>query len=150
MTTTQQPATQPVPAPAQAPAQPVKITPEMLKATNYPKAAFYLSAFAGVMMLVAGLFAIFFDSIYLAINWSAWAGLTSLFIGILLVIDSMILSGAAASLLLKPEMRKTAGVTIILFSLLAFLMGFGWLWVVGAGFGIVGGILALIWKPKTA
>jgi uncharacterized membrane protein YfhO len=100
-----------------------------------------------MLMLFAGLFAIFFNSLYLAIVWSIWAGLTSLLIGISLIFCSMFIGGAAASLVLRPEMRKTAGLTIILVSILALLLGFGWFWLVGAGLGIVGGIMAILWRP---
>jgi|WetSurMetagenome_2_1015567.scaffolds.fasta_scaffold666268_1 hypothetical protein len=140
------PTTSPQPAPA-APG-PVKITPEMLAAKNYPKLAFYLASFGGVIMLVAGLFAIFFDAIYFAIVTDIpGIGLSFVLIGIMLIICSLFVSGAAASLLLKPELRKSAGVTIILFSLLALLFGGGWF--VGAFLGLLGGIMAIFWKPTT-
>jgi hypothetical protein len=130
--------------------QPTPITPEMLARNDYPKIAFYLSSFAAMLMLFAGLFAIFFNSLYLAIVWSIWAGLTSLLIGISLIFCSMFIGGAAASLVLRPEMSKTAGLTIILVSILALLLGFGWFWLVGAGVGIIGGIMAILWKPAKA
>jgi hypothetical protein len=126
--------------------QPTPITPEMLARKDYPKIAFYLSSFAAMLMLFAGLFAIFFNSLYLAIVWSIWAGLTSLLIGISLIFCSMFIGGAAASLVLRPEMSKTAGLTIILVSILALLLGFGWFWLVGAGVGIIG----ILWKPAKA
>ena len=96
--------------------QPTPITPEMLARKDFPKIAFYLSTFAATFMLFAGLFAIFFNSLYLAIVWSIWAGLTSLLIGISLIFCSMFIGGAAASLVLKPEMHQSAGITIILVS----------------------------------
>jgi hypothetical protein len=130
--------------------QPSQLTPEMLAAKNYPKVAFYLSALGALFILFAGLFAIFFNSLYLAIVWSIWAGLTSLLIGISLIICSLFIGGAATGLVLKPEMHTTAGVTIILFSLLALLMGFGWFWLVGSGLGIIGGMLAIFWRPQAA
>jgi len=120
----------------------------MLAAKNYPKLAFYLASFGGVIMLVAGLFAIFFDAIYFAIVTDIpGIGLSFVLIGIMLIICSLFVSGAAASLLLKPELRKSAGVTIILFSLLALLFGGGWF--VGAFLGLLGGIMAIFWKPTT-
>jgi hypothetical protein len=130
--------------------QPSQLTPEMLASKNYPKIAFYLSAIAAMFMLFAGLFAIFFDALYLAIVWSIWAGLTALLIGISLIFCSMFIGGAAASLVVRPELHRTAGVTIILVSLLALLLGFGWFWIIGAGLGIVGGILAILWKAPAA
>ncbi|MBI0584774.1 MAG: hypothetical protein ISF22_11205 [Methanomassiliicoccus sp.] len=128
--------------------QQVKITPEMLASKNYPKIAFYLAAIGAMFMLFAGLIAIFFNSLYLAIVWSIWAGLTSLIIGIGLVICSVIIGGAATTLVVRPEAHVSAGATIIVVSLLALLLGFGWFWIVGAGFGVIGGILALVWRPR--
>jgi len=129
--------------------QPTSVTPEMLASKNYPKAAFYLASAAAILMFISGLFAIFFDALYLAIVWSIWAGLTSLLIGIGLIICSLFVSGGAASLVMKPETHALAGATIIIFSILALLMGFGWLWLIGSGLGIIGGILAIFWRPRT-
>ncbi|MDW5564138.1 MAG: hypothetical protein SA339_13045 [Methanomassiliicoccus sp.] len=120
-----------------------------MAAKEYPKVAFTLASLAGILLLIAGLFAIFFDALYLAIVWSIWAGLTSLLIGIGLIICSLFVSGSAASLMARPELHKTAGVTIVLFSVLALLMGFGWLWVIGSGLGIIGGLMAIFWTPRT-
>jgi len=99
-------------------------------------------------MLIAGLFAIFFNALYLAIVWSIWAGLTSLLIGIGLIICSVIISGGTATLVIKPEAHVSAGAIIILASLLALLLGFGWLWLFGSGLGIISGILAIVWRPR--
>lgn|GEM_PF-4204196 len=117
---------------------------------NYPRAAFSLASLAAIFMLIAGLFAIFFDSLYLAIVWSIWAGLTSLIIGIGLIICSLVISGSAASLRMRPELHRSAGATILLISLIALLLGFGWIWIVGSGLGIIAGLLAIFWRPRRA
>lgn len=143
--------TTPAPTPATTPGtttDPTRITSDMLATRNYPKAAFYLASIGGVLMLVAGLFAIFFNALYLAIVWSIWAGLTSLIIGIGLIICSLFVSGGAASLVLKPEAHRSAGATIVIFSILALFMGFGWIWLFGSALGIIGGILAIVWRYK--
>jgi hypothetical protein len=124
----------------------MKITPEMLQAKNYPKAGFYLTALGGILMFFEGLAAIFFRSLYYGINVDFWAGLSNVIIGIILIIIASIVSGAAVSLLVKPELRKTAGASIILFSLIGLLFGGGW--VIGSVLGIIGGLLAIMWKPK--
>lgn len=129
--------------------QPTSVTPEMLASKNYPKTAFYLASAAAILMFISGLFAIFFNALYLAIVWTIWAGLTSLLIGIGLIICSLFVSGGAASLVMRPETHALAGATIIIFSILALLMGFGWLWLIGSGLGIIGGILAILWRPRT-
>jgi hypothetical protein len=136
---------QPVkPAPQQP--QQIKITPEMLNANNYPKAALFLSAFGGMLMFFEGLAAIFFRSLYYGINEDLWAGLSWVLIGIILLFIGSIIAGAAMTLLLKPELRKTAGASIIIFSIVGLLFGGGW--ILGSVLGIIGGLLAIIWKPK--
>jgi hypothetical protein len=120
----------------------------MLASKNYPKTAFYLASLAALLLLISGLFAIFFNALYLAIVWSIWAGLTSLLIGIGLIVCSAFISGGAASLVLKPETHVSAGAIIILFSILALLMGFGWIWIIGSGLGIIAGIIAIVWSPR--
>lgn len=147
MTTAQQP-TAPPSTPPKAPTapQPMKITPEMLQSKNFPKAGFYLTALGGILMFFEGLAAIFFRSLYYGINVDFWAGLSNVIIGIILIIIASIISGAAVSLLVKPELRKAAGASIILFSLIGLLFGGGW--VIGTVLGIIGGFLAIMWKPK--
>lgn len=150
--TTEKPATtQATPTTPQManPVQRTEVTPEMLASKNYPRTAFYLASFAGILMFIAGLFAIFFNALYLAIVWSIWAGLTSFLIGIGLIICSLFVSGGAASLVMRPATHRAAGATIIIFSLLALLMGFGWIWLFGSGLGIIGGLLAIFWRPRT-
>jgi hypothetical protein len=124
----------------------IKITPEMLEANNYPKAALYLAAFGGLLLLVQGLVCIFLKSLYFAITIDVISGLGSVVIGILLVIDGLIVGGAAVSLLLKPELRQAAGATVIIFALLGLLFGGGWY--IGSILAFIGGILALTWKPE--
>jgi len=51
-------------------------------------------------------------------------------------------------LLAKVGARRTWGILILVFSVLSFV-GLGG-FVVGAIFGIVGGVLALRWKPPTS
>lgn len=114
---------------------------------NYPRAAFSLASLAALFMLFAGLIAIFFDSLYLAIMWSIWAGLTSLLIGIGLIICALAISGSAASMRVRPEIHRSAGVSILFISLIALLLGFGWIWLIGSGLGIIAGLLAIFWRP---
>lgn len=85
---------------------------------------------------------------YYGINVDIWAGLSMVIIGIILMIVASIISGAAITLLVKPDLRKTAGISIILFSLLGLLFGGGWF--IGSVLGVIGGLLAIIWRPKAA
>lgn len=145
--TTEQPTTPPQQPPAAA-QQPMKITPEMLAANNYPKAGFYLATFGGMLMFFEGLAAIFFRSIFFAIDEDIWAGLSWVLVGIILLFIGSIVAGAAVTLLLKPEMRKAAGASIIIFSLIGLIFGGGW--IIGSALGVIGGLMAIIWKPQAA
>jgi hypothetical protein len=126
----------------------VQITPEMLAANNYPKAGMYLGAIAGLLLLAEGIVCIFFRSLYYGINIDFLAGLGSVIIGILLAIDGLIVSGAALTLVVKPELRQAAGASMIIFSLLGLLFGGGWF--IGSILGFIGGLLAVTWKPAKA
>jgi len=147
MMTTEQPTTPPQQPPVAA-QQPIKITPEMLAANNYPKAGFYLAAIGGMLMFFEGLAAIFFRSIFYAIDEDIWAGLSWVLVGIILLFIGSIVAGAAVTLLLKPEMRKAAGASIIIFSLIGLIFGGGW--IIGSALGVIGGLMAIIWKQKAA
>jgi len=147
MTATKQPVTAPTQQPPAAPQQPIQITPEMLAANNYPKAGFYLAAFGGLLMFVEGLAAIFFRSIFYAIDQDIWAGLSWVLVGIILLFIGSIVAGAAVTLLVKPELRKAAGASIIIFSLIGLIFGGGW--IIGSAMGVIGGLMAIIWKPKS-
>jgi hypothetical protein len=126
----------------------MQITPQMLAANNYPKAGMYLAAIGGLLLLAEGIVCIFFRSLYYGINIDFLAGLGSVIIGILLVLDGLIVSGAALTLVMKPELRQAAGASIIIFSLLGLLLGGGWF--IGSIMGFIGGLLAITWKPAKA
>jgi hypothetical protein len=126
----------------------VEITPQMLAANNYPKAGMYLAAIAGLLLLAEGIVCIFFRSLFVWINIDFLAGLGWVVIGILLVLDGLIVSGAALTLVVKPDMRQAAGASILVFSLLGLLLGGGWF--IGSILGFIGGLLAITWKPEKA
>lgn len=66
-------------------------------------------------------------------------------IGLFGLVSGVIVLASAALLLAVPNQTRTWGVLILVFSILSFL-GLGG-FVIGAVLGIVGGILALRWKP---
>ena len=66
-------------------------------------------------------------------------------IGTFGLVSGVIVLASSVLLLTVPDQRRTWGVLILVFSVLSFL-GLGG-FVVGAILGIVGGILALRWKP---
>jgi hypothetical protein len=67
-------------------------------------------------------------------------------IGLFGLASGIIVLASAILLMAVPNQRRTWGVLTLVFSVLSFL-GLGG-FVIGAILGIVGGVLALRWKPK--
>ena len=129
----------------------------------YPKTAGII-ALAGGMIIVLGGIILFGVAAYVLPNLSFQnmtipqgfdrASLVSMISGIVgvmggigLVCGSVVLV-SAAMLLARVGQRGTWGILILVFSVLSFI-GLGG-FVVGALLGIVGGVLALRWKPPAA
>ena len=64
------------------------------------------------------------------------------------LVSGIIVLGSGVMLQVNPGRRRAWGVLILVFSVLSFLGTGGF--VAGAVLGIVGGILALTWKPPVA
>jgi hypothetical protein len=104
---------------------------------------FYLSVIGGSFIILQGLIAIFFSSIYYAILTSSLGvGISVLFLGIMLVILGLIVYTSAYALIRVPERHVITGASIIIFSLLALLLGGGY--IIGSVLGMIGGIIAII------
>jgi hypothetical protein len=110
-------------------------------AQRTPSGAYILSYLAGILILIQGIF--------IAIYGFAWTfqlvgfGLAAIFIGILLVIDGLLINGAAYGMMRMPSAHVAYGTTVLLFSLLALLVGG---FILGSFLGIAGGIWAIVWK----
>jgi len=123
-----------------------------------PKAAFILSLLAGILILANGILA------GLAVSFVASVGGASLssaemfglaksaltMLQVLTVIVSffgVIILLGALTLYYNPAHRKGWGIAIIILSLLSILVGGGFL--VGLILGVIGGALAIAWKPPS-
>jgi len=130
------------------------------KGSEYPKTAAILALAGGMIMILGG--AIFIGVASFVIPHMNLSNLTvpqgmsrsslpGLISGILTVMGGFgLVCGAivlvsATMLLAKVGARRTWGILILVFSVLSFV-GLGGL-VVGAILGIIGGVLALRWKP---
>ena len=129
-----------------------------------PRLAFLVSLIAGFLIVVGGVFTSMvgillritgFESANSQVTWPGTLGSgVGLFefsvslMGIVGVLAGTIVILAAVMLLRKPEKRSTWGSLIILFSLFsiygAAMGGFG----IGIILGLIGGLLAITWKPK--
>jgi hypothetical protein len=129
---------------------------------GYPRTASILALVGGVLILLTGILLIAVSIAVLPhlsftnlnpppqISRANLPGLVSDIVGVMgavgLVCGVIVLVSAVA-LLNNSSQPRTLGVLILVFSVLSFL-GLGG-FVVGAILGIIGGILALTWKPKT-
>jgi hypothetical protein len=123
-----------------------KIDKEVLEKGNYSKMGFYLSTVGAAIIFIQGLLFIFFRSIWSTIEYGGWIGVTVVVLGIMLVIAALVIGSAAAGLVLKPDYSAAEGSTIALISFLALFLGGGY--VIGSILGIIGGIMAIMWRPK--
>ncbi|MBI0583778.1 MAG: hypothetical protein ISF22_06065 [Methanomassiliicoccus sp.] len=92
---------------------------------DFPRTAFMMSSFGAMMILIEGLFAIFFRSIIWAIAVGLWVGISVVFLGILLVMIAALISGSTAGLALRPGFHNAEGGTIVAFGIVALLFGGG-------------------------
>ena len=129
-----------------------------------PRLAFLISLIAGALILTGGLFTSMagillrisgFESANGQVTWPGTAGSgVGLFefglglMGIVGVLAGTIVILAAVMLVRRPKKRSTWGSLIILFSFFsiygAAMGGFG----IGLVLGLIGGVLAVTWKPK--
>jgi len=133
------------------------------KGSGYPKAAALLALAGGMIMILGG--AIFIGvasfiiphmnlsnlSVPQGMSRSSLPGLISGILSVMggfgLVCGAIVLV-SATMLLARVGARRTWGILILVFSVLSFV-GLGG-FVVGAIFGIVGGVLTLRWKPPAS
>ena len=128
---------------------------------SYPTAATVLALVGGVLMVLAGLIFLavsaviiphipppFFHQNDTAITPETIRGFASTILGGLGafgLISGAIVLGSGVMLQVDTDRRRTWGVLILVFSVLSFLGTGGF--VIGAILGIMGGVLALTWKP---
>ena len=131
---------------------------------RYPRTAFALSLAAGILIVIGGLVAMLWAYVGTPfwngmVDWHTSGGemmhhegfgrmwifggmaTLGLIFGILVLVSAILLRS-------RPESYTTWGVLILVFSILSFLGLGGFL--IGAVIGIVGGALALTWKPTMA
>lgn len=109
---------------------------------TYSRAAFLLSFLGASLIIVQGLVAIFFSSIYYAIILSLGVGVTMVLLGIMLIILGIIVYSSAYALTREPGSHVLIGASIIVFSLLALFIGGGY--IIGSVLGMIGGFIAIV------
>jgi len=113
-----------------------------------PTAAFVVSLIAGIFILLGAIVMMALSSMLgglaLGVGAGAAAGIVLIYGAVGLVFAILVLVGAVM-LWMKPKSHVAAGVIILLFSLFSIISTGGFF--IGLILGIVGGILAIVWKP---
>ena len=136
------------------------------KATEYPKTASVIALTGSILIVLCGTLLTWVSAVILPnLNFASFPnvhtppGLTTNAIpaiassvlggiGAFGLVSGAVVLACAVLLIAVPNQRTVWGVLILVFSALS-LLGFGG-FLVGAVLGIVGGFLALRWKPSTA
>lgn len=107
-----------------------------------PTAAFVLSLIAGILILLNGLLIAVLGALVAVFFFGLGLVLAALGLGF----GILVLLGAVM-MYYKPSQHVTWGVVVLVFSIVSIFIGGGF--IIGLILGLVGGILALVWKPET-
>lgn len=115
-----------------------------------PTAAFVLSLIGGILILLDGLWVAFITSAIgaaMPMFFSFGLGL-ALAIGILgIIFGLIIIYGSFQINSGEPGKVRTWGIVVLILSIISIITGGGF--ILGLILGLIGGILALVWKPPT-
>ena len=113
-----------------------------------PTAAFVVSLLAGIFILLGAIVMMALSSLLGGLMIGVGAGAAAsviLLYGVVGLIFAILVLVGAVMLWMKPQSHVAAGVIILLFSLFSIISTGGFF--IGLILGIIGGILAIIWKP---
>ena len=118
-----------------------------------PTAAMVLSVIGGIFVILGGVFIAFVGSLvssfgYLA-NGGANGGSTVTAFGVVGIIMGLIMVVGGFMIYSKPSSSKMWGIIVLILSILSWVTAVGGL-VIGFILGLIGGILAIVFKPSTA
>jgi len=116
-----------------------------------PTAAMVLSLIGGIFVIIGGAFIAFIGSLIGSLNvaGSGSASSTALALGIVGVIMGLIMVVGAFMMYSKPTSAKMWGVIVLILSIISWVTAAGGLFI-GFLLGLIGGILALTFKPAMA
>ena len=106
-----------------------------------PTAAFVLSLIGGIFVMIGGLVIspIGAAFTFFAFGVGAVLGIGGIIFGILIIVFASLLNA-------HPEQHVTYGILILVFSIISWFGAFGGFFI-GFLLGLIGGILAITWKP---
>jgi hypothetical protein len=110
-----------------------------------PTAAFIVSLLAGIFILINGILIMiasaFIFVIPIAGVFVALFGIGELIFGLIVMFGAIMINSD------DPSKVRTGGIIVLIFSIISIIAGGGFL--IGLILGLIGGILALTWKPST-
>jgi hypothetical protein len=110
-----------------------------------PTAAFIVSLLAGIFILINGILIMiasaFIFVIPIAGVFVALFGIGELIFGLIVMFGAIMINSD------DPSKVRTGGIIVLIFSIISIIAGGGF--VIGLILGLIGGILALTWKPST-
>jgi hypothetical protein len=110
-----------------------------------PTAAFIVSLLAGIFILINGILIMiasaFIFVIPIAGVFVALFGIGELIFGLIVMFGAIMMNSD------DPSKVRTGGIIVLIFSIISIIAGGGFL--IGLILGLIGGILALTWKPST-
>jgi hypothetical protein len=116
-----------------------------------PEAAFILSLIAGIFILISAIITAVFTTLlggiisFIPIVGSV--GLLVIIVGVVgVVFGALVLVGAFMINSEDPSRVRTGSILVLVFSILSIMTGGGF--IIGLILGIVGAVLALVWKPQ--
>ncbi len=132
----------------------------MAETDNSMMIAFVLSLIGGILILLSGIIILTFGAAFMGGMMGGYypgmmggyrgfggavtsvllvMGIGGIVIGAIMILGSFMLRT-------RPETHTTWGIVILILSIVSFIEGGGFF--IGAILGIVGGILAMVWKPE--
>ncbi len=112
-----------------------------------PTIAILLSIIGGILILILGIIILAVGAAFMAFMVPVWLSSVVSGIGIWGVICGLVVLVSSYLTYVKPAPYTMWGILILVFSILSFIEGGGF--IVGAILGIIGGIWILTWKPST-
>jgi hypothetical protein len=121
--------------------------------SDKPTAAMVLSLIGGIFVILGGAFIAFLGSLVSSFGYLANGGTTGgaavTAVGVVGIIMGLIMVVGSFMLYSKPTNAKMWGIIILILSILSWVTAVGGL-VIGFILGLVGGILAIVYKPSAA
>lgn len=116
-----------------------------------PTAAMVLSIIGGIFVLLGGLFIAFLGSIIGSLNivGGGAASSTLLVLGLVGVIFGIIMAVGGVMMYKNPQSHTMWGAIVLVLSIFSWVVAVGGLFI-GFLLGLIGGILALVFKPSMA